>query len=189
MLLRGEFYDAGPIDRGARRRALQLDPDRLTGLVLFGGQGSKAMVGIAKRLPDTQLILACGHNESLVRALRALPARVPRLVLGFTFNVAWYMAFADFFVGKPGPGSLSEAVQMNLPVVVVRNRATMPQERYNTQWVRDHGVGMVLPSFTGTADAVDRLSGQWDQVPCRDAGRSQSRGVRVAGNPGTDSGA
>ncbi|RZM02579.1 MAG: galactosyldiacylglycerol synthase, partial [Variovorax sp.] len=107
--------------------------------------------------PDTQLILACGHNTALADALRALPARAPRLVLGFTPDVARTMHLADFFIGKPGPGSLSEAVQMRLPVIVVRNRWTLPQERYNAQWVRSHGVGIVVPGFAKVREAVDAL--------------------------------
>jgi hypothetical protein len=158
MLMRSAFYDAKPIDRHAERRALGLDPDRPTGLVLFGGQGSKAMLGIAKRLPDTPLILACGHNAKLAQALRALPSRAPRVVLEFTPDVARYMQLADFFIGKPGPGSLSEAVQMHLPVIVVRNRWTLPQERYNAQWVREQGVGLVCGSFARVGEAVDEMT-------------------------------
>jgi len=163
MMIRSSFYDARPIDRRGERLRLGLDPDRPTGLVLFGGQGSKAMLGIAKRLPDTQLILACGHNAKLAQALRALPSRAPRWVLEFTPDVAHYMALADFFIGKPGPGSLSEAVQMHLPVIVVRNRWTLPQERYNAQWVKEQGVGLVCRSFTQIDDAVEELIGQLDR--------------------------
>lgn len=157
MLLRDDFYAPPPADRAAERLRLGLDPDRPTGIVLFGGQGAKAMLGIAKRLPDTQLILVCGHNAALAKALEALPARVPRRVLGFTPEVARTMQLADFFIGKPGPGSLSEAVQMRLPVIVVRNRWTLPQERYNTQWVREHEVGLVLPTFARIDTAVAEL--------------------------------
>ena len=101
--------------------------------------------------------LACGHNAALADALRALPARAPRLVLGFTPDVARYMRLADFFIGKPGPGSVSEAVQMQLPVIVVRNRYTLPQERYNTQWVREQGVGIVCRSFAKVDEAVAQM--------------------------------
>ncbi|MGO4392000.1 glycosyltransferase [Variovorax sp. M-6] len=160
MLMRSAFHERPPIDRAAERRRLGLDADRPTGIVLFGGQGSKAMLGIAKRLPETPLILACGHNAALARALRALPARAPRQVLEFTPDIAHYMRLADFFIGKPGPGSLSEAVQMQLPVIVVRNRWTLPQERYNAQWVREQGVGLVCGSFAKVGPAVDELTGQ-----------------------------
>lgn len=160
MLMRSAFHEPPPIDRAAERSRLGLEAGRPTGIVLFGGQGSKAMLGIAKRLPETPLILACGHNAALARTLRALPARAPRLVLEFTPDIARYMQLADFFIGKPGPGSLSEAVQMQLPVIVVRNRWTLPQERYNAQWVREQGVGLVCGSFAGVAQAVDALTGQ-----------------------------
>src|SRR5690606_20059618 len=126
-------------ERANEQRALGLDPSRPTGLVLFGGHGSKAMLGIARRLADTtQLILVCGHNQALARRLQALPGSAPRVVIGFTTDIPRYMQLADFFIGKPGPGSLSEAVQQGLPVIVVDNALTMPQERYNAQWIREN---------------------------------------------------
>lgn len=157
MLLRPDFYRLPTIDRGTVRQHWGLHPDRPTGLVMFGGQGASTMLKIAASLPDTQLIFLCGHNTALAERLRALPATAPRLVVGFTADVPHYMQLADFFIGKPGPGSLSEAVQMRLPVIVVSNAWTMPQERYNAQWVRDNGVGLVLNSFKHIGLAVARL--------------------------------
>jgi UDP-N-acetylglucosamine:LPS N-acetylglucosamine transferase len=160
MVLHPDFYRPVDIDRRAERRRLGLDPDRPTGLVLFGGQGSKAMLGIARQLADTQLILLCGHNQALARQLSALPAAAPRLVVGFTREMPYHMQLADFFIGKPGPGSISEAVQQGLPVIVARNSWTMPQERYNAQWVREQQVGLVLGSFRKLDAAVAEMSGR-----------------------------
>jgi len=69
------------------------------------------------------------------------------VVLGVHHEDRLLHAAQRFFIGKPGPGSISEAVQQGLPVIVVRNAWTMPQERYNTQWVEENGVGVVLDSF------------------------------------------
>jgi hypothetical protein len=157
MILRPGFYQPVTADRVAERRRLGLDPDRPTGLVLFGGQGSKVMLEIAERLGDTQLILICGKNSGLAERLRALPARAPRYVEGFTSEIPYYMSLADFFVGKPGPGSISEAVAMGLPVIVERNIWTLPQERYNADWVLERNAGLVLPNFRGIAGAVSEL--------------------------------
>ena len=88
---------------------------------MFGGHGSKAMRRIAKRLDDTQLILVCGHNSALADELRAMSARAPRVVVGFSAQIRYFMQLSDFFIGKPGPGSISEAIQQRLPVIVVRN--------------------------------------------------------------------
>jgi UDP-N-acetylglucosamine:LPS N-acetylglucosamine transferase len=67
------------------------------------------------------------------------------------------MQLADYFIGKPGPGSISEAVFMGLPAIVARNAWTLPQERYNAEWIREHGVGIVLPNFRNVARAVAEL--------------------------------
>jgi len=46
---------------------------------------------------------------------------------------------------------------MGLPAIVERNAWTLPQERFNTEWIREHGVGIVLPNFRNVARAVAEL--------------------------------
>lgn len=161
MIIRPDFYRPSSIDRPAQLRTLGLDPDRPTGIVMFGGHGSRAMRGIARRLHDVQLILVCGHNAPLEQRLKSMRTQAPHHVVGFTPEVRRYMELADFFVGKPGPGSISEALHMGLPVIVVSNTWTMPQERYNVEWIRDNDAGIVLDSFltirSGVAEVMRRL--------------------------------
>jgi UDP-N-acetylglucosamine:LPS N-acetylglucosamine transferase len=161
MILKPKFYAKTTVDRAAERKRLGLDPDCPTGLVLFGGHGSRAMIAIAKRLNQAasgvQLIMICGHNQKLAAELKSLPAAKPIAVVGFAENVEYYMALADFFIGKPGPGSISEALQFHLPVIVECNAKTLPQERYNAQWVTENGYGIVVRSFKKIAPAVERL--------------------------------
>jgi UDP-N-acetylglucosamine:LPS N-acetylglucosamine transferase len=163
MIIRPDFYAPLSLDRRAELARHGLDPDRPTGMVMFGGHGSRAMAGIARRLDDIQLILICGHNAELALRLRGMPAAAPRLVLGFTSEIRYYMQLCDFFIGKPGPGSISEAVQQGLPVVVVRNSWTMPQERYNTDWVREQGAGIVLESFKFVRDGAMEIIHRLDE--------------------------
>jgi UDP-N-acetylglucosamine:LPS N-acetylglucosamine transferase len=167
MIVRPDFYQPGTPDRRLEMRKLQLDPDRPTGIVMFGGHGSSVMRRIARRLDDIQLILICGHNGDLADQLRAMPAGAPRAVVGFSSQIRYFMQLADFFVGKPGPGSISEAIQQGLPVIVVRNAWTMPQERYNTEWVLEHNAGMVLDSFQTIRGAVVRLIGELEDYRAR----------------------
>jgi len=157
MILRPEFYFPPPMDRVAERRRAGLDAHTPTGVVLFGGTGSRVMKRIAQALPERPLILLCGRNAALAEELRALPQRAPRIVVGYTPDVARWMQLGDYFIGKPGPGSLSEAVQKGLPVIVTRNAWTMPQERWNTDWVQTHGLGVVKRSFSEVAQAVDEV--------------------------------
>lgn len=153
MILRPSFYESINADRASERLRLDLDRDLPTGLVLFGGQGSSVMPEIAKRVTaHAQFIFICGRNKKLAERLRGMDTKFPKYVEEFTSEIPYYMHLSDFFVGKPGPGSISEAIAMHLPVVVERNAWTLPQERYNTEWIREKQVGVVLPSF-GEIDA------------------------------------
>ena len=158
MILKPRFYEKIDIDRAAERNRLGLKAQCPTGIVLFGGHGSHTMLEIAKRLDaadsGVQLILMCGHNQKLAAELNSLRTRKPLAVINFVKNVEHYMALADFFIGKPGPGSISEALQLNLPVIVECNGATLPQERYNAAWVTENEYGLSVSSFKKIAPAV-----------------------------------
>jgi hypothetical protein len=161
MILHPRFYEAPIEDKVAEREKLGLRPGLPTALVLFGGFGSGVMLEIAERLDrsnlELQLIFICGKNEKLAKALRERTSRLPRFVEGFTTRVNHYMQTADFFIGKPGPGSVSEALAMHLPVIVERNAWTLPQERYNADWILENEVGEVLSSFRQIVPAVARI--------------------------------
>jgi hypothetical protein len=175
MILNPRFYEPVPIHRATELRRLGLDPSRPTGLVLFGGQGSNVMREIAAQLDQTQLILICGKNAALAERLRA-KKRPLHHVEGFTKEIPYFMTLADFFIGKPGPGSISEAVAMKLPVIVESNAWTLPQERYNAQWVAEEKIGVVLPNFRQIRKHVETFVGSLAQY--RDAvSRIQNRAV------------
>jgi 1,2-diacylglycerol 3-beta-galactosyltransferase len=161
MILRPAFYETPRIDRRAERERLGLAPDIPTAIVLFGGEGSNAMYSIAKSLGnseiDLQLILICGRNTRLRERLQSLRTKNRMFVEGFTKDIPHYMFLADFFIGKPGPGSISEALHLGLPVIVESNAWTLPQERFNAEWIRDQNFGMVLPSFRQIERAVREL--------------------------------
>ena len=151
MILNPRFYDPANARERGDLAALGLDPALPTALIMFGGFGSAAMRTIVRRIDESglrvQVIAVCGRNERLEASLRAMPLRIPAHVTGFVPDVAGLMRRADFFIGKPGPGSISEAVAMGLPVIVERNAWTMPQERYNAEWVEEQGLGIAVRGF------------------------------------------
>ena len=157
MVLRPAFHRAEPGDRDADRRRLGFDPARPVVAVSFGGHGSREMLAIAKALPGTQLLLLCGHHEALIAELQALRRPARHVALGFTHNVPRLLRLADVFVGKPGPGSISEAIRLGLPVLTFDNAATLPQERYNVRWLRELGLGLALRSTRELPDALARM--------------------------------
>jgi len=161
MILHPRFYESAEVDRSAERKKLGLDPDLPTGIVLFGGFGTWKMLHILRQINrsslQVQLIMICGRNDKLAEALRREPSRIPIHVEGFTTQIPYFMTLSDFFIGKPGPGSISEALSRRLPVIIDCNAWTLPQERYNAQWVREKEVGIVVPNHRETAAAVAEL--------------------------------
>jgi 1,2-diacylglycerol 3-beta-galactosyltransferase len=161
MILRPDFYAEDNSDPVELRKQMGLQPDQATAMVLFGGHGSKVMLDITERLDaaglPVQLILICGRNETLAAKLRSRQWKMPVHIIGFTKEVHRLMRAADFLIGKPGPGSIAEAMVRKLPVLIECNAWTMPQERYNAEWVKEKGVGIVLKSFKDVASGVRQM--------------------------------
>jgi hypothetical protein len=162
VIVRPDFYRPMELSRASERVQLGLGADRLTGIVLFGSHGCPQVASIASRVAESnlpiQLIFVCGRNEKLRRQIAEMNLPFPSYCVGFTREIPYLMRLADFFVGKPGPGSVSEALVMGLPVIVERNLRTMVQERFNTEWIARNKVGIVLRSFSDIARAISELS-------------------------------
>jgi 1,2-diacylglycerol 3-beta-galactosyltransferase len=161
MILRPDFYVPDNVDPVALRKELGLRPDVTTGMLLFGGFGSKVMLEIVEKLDAAklplQLIVICGRNEKLAEALRARKWNLPMHIVGFTKEVHRLMRAGDFLIGKPGPGSVAEAMMRKLPVILECNAWTLPQERYNTEWVKEKKVGIVLKNFAEIVSGVKQM--------------------------------
>ena len=125
---------------------------------MFGGYGSRQMVTIAKRVAaaglKTQLIFLCGHNQQLRERMTAMSCRFRIMSRDLRHDIPRFMQMSDYFVGKPGPGSISEALVMGLPVIVERNSWTMVQERFNTDWIVENQLGVVLRTFAEVAAGI-----------------------------------
>lgn len=132
-------------------------------LVLFGGKGSSEVravcQGLLQQAPAARVVAVCGDNPPLFEALGPLAedARGRLLRFGFTSRVAELMAACDLLVTKPGPGSLSEAFQRRIPVVVCGDDRTIPQERFNVRLVEESGLGLAVASWREAPAAAARL--------------------------------
>ncbi len=162
MIVRPEFYAHETVDARELRMQMGLRGDLPTAIVLFEpGYGSGVMHQIAQRLDranvPVQLILICGRNEKLAARFRAESWKFPIHVVGFTKEVHRLMCAADFMIGKPGPGSIAEAMVRHLPVLIECNAWTLPQERYNAEWVKEKEVGIVLDNFRSVAEGVKKI--------------------------------
>lgn len=167
LVLSPKFHAAAqtrtPASAAAARAVLGLAPDRLTGLMMFGGRGADRMFDFAAAIEASdlpvQMIYVCGTNHEIADDIATLPTRRPRHVIGFSDAIERYMAASDFFIGKPGPGAISEAMVMGLPMILEVGARLLAQERYNATWAQAIGAALSFRNAESLCAAIAALSG------------------------------
>jgi len=89
-------------------------------------------------------VVICGHNDDLQAAL----ADVPHCLLeGFipAQRIREHFSGAACVIGKPGPGSVSEAAVCKVPFLA--QRQVMPQEECVLEWLQRSRAGIVVDDF------------------------------------------
>ena len=129
------------------RKKDHLRPRLFTVLLMGGGEGAGKMYEIIEELNKTelkvQLIVIAGRNKRLETKLKKNIHRFkfPMRVYGFTDQVHELMAESDLIVTKAGPGTIAEALAMNLPIIIT---SWLPgQEEGNVEFVVRENVGRV----------------------------------------------
>lgn len=137
-------------DRAQCARALGLNPDLPTVLLMGGGAGLGGLDECAECLLDTapgfQLVVLAGHNQAALQALQTLARRYPGrlLPLPFTEQVERVMACADLAITKPGGLSVSECLAQGLPMIL---HAPIPgQEDRNAEYLLEQGAALKAAS-------------------------------------------
>jgi UDP-N-acetylglucosamine:LPS N-acetylglucosamine transferase len=167
------FYAPANTDRAVALEEFGLRGDLPTVLIFFGGQGSKYLVDIARRLDASaiplNMIVICGGHKVAYEALGKWRSRQPKLVVGYTARVADYMRLANVMVGKPGPISIYEAIACRVPLVLVDNPSLRLLFEYNLSWVEQQGIGQRVQSLADIPAAVSDLLGadHWRQNMAR----------------------
>ena len=165
MILHPRFYPkAGPDARARVRSELGFSSEDFVVLVLFGGKGSPELEPLCRALlreaPEARVIALSGQNPKLERKIGQVAATSGGRLrsLGFSDRVADLLAASDILCSKPGPGSIAEALHQGVPVIVPRNRHTIPQERFNTDLVLSLGVGLVVSDWKEMPSRVVALA-------------------------------
>ena len=95
----------------------------------------------APHLPGSRDLLESAHNDhsagTFGNSFHDDSRRTPSPLAKGPHRFAWasIVKLVDFFIAKPGPGSISEALVMGLALIVERNSWTLVQERFNTEWI------------------------------------------------------
>lgn len=140
-------------DRAALCEEWNLEPEQKRVLIMMGGAGGSAAYAYARRvgaLPlGVHIVVIAGRNERLKADLEQLPLHPSNLlsIFGYTDRVADLMTISDVLITKPGPGTINEAIAMQVPLLIDNTGTSLFWERVNVDWVVQHGIGKKLKKF------------------------------------------
>lgn len=150
-------------NKASLREKLGWPQDKTIVLAVGGGEGmgplGKTARAIAESGLDVALVVVAGRNERLKSSLEKQHWPVPTLIYGFTREMPDFMRAADVLVTKAGPGTIAEAFNAHLPIILY---ARLPgQEDGNVTYVRQTGAGVWAP----TPKRVVATLRQWVERP------------------------
>lgn len=105
--------------------------------------------------PNVQFVIVCGRNVKLLYRLReALGDRDNVILTGFLEGIHEWMASADVLITKPGGLTTSEALALQLPMLLLEPR--LGQEKDNAGYLIQAGVAY-LCQIDNLQDQLQRL--------------------------------
>ena len=145
-------------DKASVREKLGWPKDKFTVLAVGGGDGMGPLGQTARAIAesglDIALVVVAGRNERLKASLEKHRWQIPTLVYGFTREMPDFMRAADVLVTKAGPGTIAEAFNANLPIILY---AKLPgQEDGNVTYTVDEGAGVWAPTPQRVVSALRR---------------------------------
>ncbi|MFZ5953772.1 MAG: glycosyltransferase [Candidatus Dependentiae bacterium] len=161
--LRKKFFE--PLDKYELKKQHQVPANKPVIFLMMGGQGSSSIISFFEQLimvPVAFHIIICiGKYDALRKKIETfqVPEHITYTIVGFTHNIAEYMAMADFAISKSGSVSVAELIYMNLPMLFDATGTLLRWERFNHTFVKKHGFGA---SITHMND-INVLVTQWLQ--------------------------
>ncbi len=166
------------------RKKLGWTLDKPIVLLVGGGEGMGPLAKTARAIDasglDVGLVIVCGRNQRLKATLEAERWENPTFIYGFTRDMPDFMRASDFIVTKAGPGTIAEALNAELPIILY---SKLPgQEDGNVTFVEEEGAGVWAPKPQDVVRALTR----WVSRPaekqkvienCRRAGRPEAARV------------
>ncbi|MGG0656066.1 MGDG synthase family glycosyltransferase [Rummeliibacillus pycnus] len=139
-----------------------LNPKQLTVLVMGGGdgfigKGLKTFKAFEKLEVPIQLIIICGRNNKLQKQLSEVlsDSKHKVLLLGYSENVHELMAISDLLISKPGGVTITEAMAMELPLLIYH---PLPgQEAGNADYLMDLELAMLCENEIDVINKIQQI--------------------------------
>jgi processive 1,2-diacylglycerol beta-glucosyltransferase len=159
--LRVDFFEQK--NRAAIQQQFQVPDDKPVIMILMGGVGStkvlKYLRKIVKAPRPCHVIVCIGKKECLRRTIERMkrPNHVTFSIVGFTKQISDLMSISDVLISKPGPTSISEAIQMELPVILDNTSTTLELERLHLEFIKKNRLGVVVNQFSELENCLQKM--------------------------------
>lgn len=145
-------------DKTELRRELGWQEDYPLVLLVGGGDGMGPLEQTAHAIANAglpvSLVIVAGRNEKLKTRLEVQDWSIPTYIYGFTREMPTFMQAADVLVTKAGPGTISEALNAGLPMILYSH---LPgQEDGNLTYVTENGAGIHAPRPDLIVDTIQK---------------------------------
>lgn len=145
-----------PADKPTVRQKLGWPQDRPILLLVGGGEGMGPMERVAlnvDRFPlPVCLVVVCGRNQKLRLSLESRQWKQTVKIYGFVHDMPDFMQAADILITKAGPGTITEAINAGLPMLLY---SRLPgQEDGNVSYVVSRGAGFWTPTNESLTQAL-----------------------------------
>jgi len=143
------------------QRRFGLEPGIPVVLLVGGGDGAgglqEAVRTISRAHLSVQLLVVTGRNKRLYAYLQRTRANlhVPAKIFGFVQNMPEMMRASDVIITKAGPGTISEALACELPIIL--SGYVPGQEEGNVDFVIQNNVGTLAHDPIELVDTLRHL--------------------------------
>jgi len=152
-----------PGDKPQLRMRLGWPQDVPVILLMGGGEGMGPIENTARAIDragmHAALVIIAGRNQQLKHRLEAQHWSMPTFIYGFVREMPDFMQAADILLTKAGPGTITEALNAGLPMILF---SRLPgQEDGNVIHVVSEGAGVWAPTQHRICSALN----SWLQKP------------------------
>jgi processive 1,2-diacylglycerol beta-glucosyltransferase len=157
-------------DLNAIKQRNHLNPELKIVLIMASAYGVvsilKQMIRLLLTIEGIQILIVCGRNTALRNKLEAMCSREPKvMIMGFVDQIQELMAISSCIITKAGGITLTEAITLQLPIIVFRPASG--QEKENAAYLAEKKLISIVRQVSELKKTVQQLltaNGKVNQV-------------------------
>lgn len=159
--LRPEFFQK--TDKEKTYEDFKIPRDKKIITIITGGAGSYTSYNYVNELSrlnkKAHIIICLGKNAKMRKNIEniKLSKNMSITILDFTNRIADLLSITDIPIIKPGPNSIFENIELELPMIIDNTEKAIWWEQMNIDFVKRNGFGEIITNIRQLGPALDKL--------------------------------